>query len=50
MLFSPIQKENGPRLFYPFFGFAYMGKLATFRVLILQNKAIQVSITPTFWL
>ena len=47
MLFSPLQKENGPRLFDPFFGFAYMGKLASFRIIIFQNNVAQFDLTPS---
>jgi hypothetical protein len=46
MLFSQVQKENGPRLFDPFFGFAYMGKLSSYRVIIFQNSIAQFDLTP----
>ena len=37
-LFSPVQKNKGPKLLDPYFGFAYKGKSSNFRVLILQNN------------
>ena len=43
VLFSPIQQETGPRLFYPYFGLAYMGKNAQVRIMVLKNNAYQVS-------
>ena len=42
-LFSAIQQESGPRLFYPYFGLAYMGKNAQVRIVILKNYVYQVS-------
>jgi hypothetical protein len=43
-LFSPVQKETGPRLFYPFFGLAYMGKNSQIRILVLKNGVYQVKL------
>ena len=46
MLFSPVQKENGPRLFDPYFGFMYRGLSSSFRVLVLQNSVLKLELTP----
>jgi hypothetical protein len=42
-LFSAIQQETGPRSFYPFFGFAYMGNNAQIRVMVIKNSIYQVT-------
>ncbi len=42
VLFSTVQKENGPRSFYPYFGLAYMGKNALIRIAVLKNSLYQV--------
>ncbi len=42
VLFSTVQKENGPRSFYPYFGLAYMGKNSLIRISVLKNSLYQV--------
>lgn len=46
VLFSSLQREYGPRLYDPFFGFAYMGKNSQIRVVLLKNNAILEDLTP----
>ena len=47
VLFSSPQREHGPRLYDPFFGFAYMGKNSQIRVVLLKGSAIVEDLTPT---
>lgn len=44
-IFSPMQKEQGPRLLDQYFGFAYMGKGGNIRSFILKN-GIKTDLTP----
>jgi len=49
-LFSPIQKETGPRLLDQFFGFAYSGTNATIRAVLLKNGTYLLDLTPPGYL
>ena len=44
---SPIQKENGPRLFDPYFGFSYKGTNAWIKVYIFPSGQTNFTLTSS---
>ena len=47
VLYSPIQKENGPRLFQPMFGFYYSGLNTNIQVTVLPTDSASFLLTPS---
>ena len=47
ILYSPLQKENGPRLFQPSFGFRYRGVNTYIHVYILPGDQTNFTLTPS---
>ncbi len=46
VLYSPMQKENGPRLFQPMFGFYYRGLSTNIQVSVLPSDSASFLLTP----
>ena len=47
LIYSPIQKENGPRLFDPYFGFSYKGTNAWIKVYIFPSGQTNFTLTSS---